>query len=409
MLTEKWLGEIATIDENDQLSLHPDRLVRHLLLFDQVIISSGRLREFEPLIGTFGFDGVMALLRSGALQVHLNGLTVGQTGQLSALDKRAQKGLLPLLSYAFDAVSAGPNRREYVAECLQNVRVIDGLSLKQEKAIVREIASRLVDPVDEVQKAMIDQLRADLRANASHVCEALRLELRRLYGNAIDVNSIRIAIHSIDAEDFKVETNLASAIGLSDFESHRIVERALLAIGGLNQRLAEMQHYSALVNLWYRDLPVLGQKLSHLQNTVAPECLDKRIADVIALPTLPDLAESLERGQFDMDRFLELRSSDDGQAFRAWLCTAQSTDIVELRERAESLRAKLGTMFQSVGGRNLRLVVTTGLGLLPGSAVASAVVTGLDAFLLDRIFGRVPVPLSFLLRKYSSIFRRYER
>jgi hypothetical protein len=78
MLSDKWLGEIATLDENNQLALRPERLVRHLLLFDQVVIYSARLREFKPLVSAFGFEGLMALLRSGALRVHCARLTIGR-------------------------------------------------------------------------------------------------------------------------------------------------------------------------------------------------------------------------------------------------------------------------------------------------------------------------------------------
>jgi hypothetical protein len=78
-----------------------------------------------------------------------------------------------------------------------------------------------------------------------------------------------------------------------------------------------MEHYSSLVNFSYRDLPILGRKLSYLQNVVAPEHLDDRVTEVLGLPGLPDLTESFERDEFDMEKLLEIRSSDEGRAFRA--------------------------------------------------------------------------------------------
>ena len=42
---------------------------------------------------------------------------------------------------------------------------------------------------------------------------------------------------------------------------------------------------------------------------------------------------------------------------------------------------------------------------LPGATIPAAAIGALDAFLLERFFGRVPAPLAFLLHKYSPAFR----
>lgn len=405
LLTGRWLGEIGPIGDDGQVSVDAAGLVRHLITFDEVVVQSGRLLEIAPLIRCFGFDGVVALLRSGAMRVHCNNLTVGQTGQLAVLEKRSRKGLLPLHSYSFSAIKAGRDRKEHVRDALRNVQDIDDLSFKEGKTIVREIAGRLIDPVEAVETSTIEQLRADLRANAPHITTALLVELRRRYGALIGHPALHLKIYPIDAEDFAVETNLQLALRISEQESHDAIAHALLAVAGLNQRLAEMQHYSALVNLWYRDLPVLDEKLSYIRGIVAPEHLDGRLAEVLSLPMLPDLSDAIQQGEFDMVKFLDVRSSDEGRAFRAWVQTAVPEDRAELRERAESFRVRLGSTFQSTGGRMARLLVSTGLGFVPGATLASAIAGPLDALLLDRLFGRVPAPLTFLLHRYSSVFR----
>jgi hypothetical protein len=101
-----------------------------------------------------------------------------------------------------------------------------------------------------------------------------------------------------------------------------------------------MEHYSSLVNFCYRDLPILGRKLSYLQNVVAPEHLDDRVTEVLGLPGLPDLTESFERDEFDMEKLLEIRSSDEGRAFRAWLRKARrALAAVSGNDRARSVGA----------------------------------------------------------------------
>ena len=77
---------------------------------------------------------------------------------------------------------------------------------------------------------------------------------------------------------------------LDEIDCHKAIERALLAVSGLNRRLAEMNAYEAITDLWYRDLPVLGGKLRFLSDRVAPERQDRALATVLALPGLPDIA-----------------------------------------------------------------------------------------------------------------------
>lgn len=407
LLTNKWLGAIGTIDHQDRMSVDVPRLVRHLLIFDQVTIQSARFREFGGLLKAFGFDGTIELLRSGALRVLCERLTVGQTGQCAGIDARVRKGLLPLHSYSFSPVEAGIDRRAHVGECFENVRSLDGLSFRQEKALVREIAGRLIEPVETIKSDMIEQLRCDLQQNAPHIETAIRIEVGRRYGVAAANAPIKSSIKPIDDEDVIAITNLTEVLRISQEESHDIIQTALLAVGGLNQRIAEMKHYSTLVNFWYRDLPVLGAKLSQLQSAAAPEAIDRRLSEVLALPVLPDLAAAMDSGEFDMRKFLEVRSSDDGKAFRAWIQTAGPGDVAELRERASAYRARLSVAFQSAGARIARLVVTTGLGLVPLFDAAGGAALGiLDGFVIDRLLGKTPAPCAFLLHEYASVFRR---
>lgn len=405
ILPRRWLGEIATIDESDHLTLHPDRLIRHLLLFDKVLIYSARLREIEPLLAAFGFDGVIALLRSGAIGIHLHAFTVGSTGQ-SDLAVRSRKGLLPLYSYSFSSIIGGRTRKEYVSACFKDcVRSIGGLSVTQEIKLVQEIASRLIDPVEHVSLLTTSQFHADLIANAPHLKTSLSLFAKRTFGQNV-ADAVTIRVIPIDDQDFRVESNLRELAGVDDTATHKAIERALLAVSGVNQRLAEMQSYDALANFWYRDIPILEGKLGFLQTRVAPETLDQRLATVLSLPALPDLGESIAAGQFNVERFLEVRSSDEAVAFRAWLRDSDDNALAELQDHAESLRARIAQAISGTTIRGIRVVSTTALGLLPGASIAAAGLGLVDAFLVERMFGRPSAPLAFLLGRYSSVFER---
>lgn len=408
MINKRWLGEIATNDGQEPFDLRPDRLLRQLLLFDEVVVYSSRLREFEGLVRAFGSDGVIALLRSGAVRVHCHAQTIGQIGQTD-LDSRKTKGALPPLSYAFASVSSGATgsmRREYVHSAMQNVRGINGLSFRDEKLLVREIASRLVDPIDLVGAASVDQLISDLRANADHIGSAVTLELMRKYGPTFPADRVRVRLHQLNDSDFRAETNLTD-LSIQTVDAHKVIETALLAVGGLNQRVAEMQHYEALVNLWYRDLPVLGAKLRALTSAHAPEALDATLVRVLAIPGFPDLSDAIADGALNLHRFLEVRSSDDARQFRAWIRQASDSDIGELRQRTMSLRGRLALKLGSIGGKTLRLALTTGAGLGPYGFLTGATAGLVDTFLIEALLGNTPQPLAFLSRHYTSVFERH--
>jgi len=53
-------------------------LLRRILLFDRYIVESWRLAEFAPLIKQLGADGVLSLLRSGAVGIHCDVMEIGE-------------------------------------------------------------------------------------------------------------------------------------------------------------------------------------------------------------------------------------------------------------------------------------------------------------------------------------------
>lgn len=73
------------------------------MLSEQVLLDSG-VSGFPLLVAKFGYDGVSQLLRSGRVRPIVDWATATQTGQLSMLDWRVKKGLLPFGSYSLGVV-----------------------------------------------------------------------------------------------------------------------------------------------------------------------------------------------------------------------------------------------------------------------------------------------------------------
>ena len=372
-------------------------MLRHLILFDRVIVQSARLREFSVLGSTFGAQGLTALLRSGAVGILCDVLTTGQVGQ-SSLGGRARP--LPPGSYSFRSVT-GADRKAYLHRCFQNVAPRPGLTHKESKRLKHEIATRLVEPAAGVPKAMEQQLLADLRASAPHLATALSVELRRTHGLVTTPAALRLRVREIAEGDFRVESTLQRRSTLDEPARHKTVERALLAAGGLNQRIAQMNAYEAMTDFWCRDLSVLGTKLHHLHQ-LAPERLDRALATVLALPGLPDIETALARREVDVERLLAIRESREGQEFRRWFRGQGSYEFEALKEEWESLRSRLGAWITTPTGRTMRFLTSTGAGLVPGLGIATGAI---DSFLLERWLPRSQ-PLFFLRHSYRSIFRR---
>lgn len=391
-----WIGHIATVCDQDDIVVDAAKLFRYLLLFDRVIIQSSRLREFTVLAGALGRPSLSTLLRSGAIGILCQALTTGQTGQSNIGGRRTP---LPNGSYSFDVVREA-DRRAYLHACFQNVRSSRDLTFKECKRLKRDIADTLVEPIHSVRHEMEEQLFSDLRSSAPHFSTALAVDLRRSHRISVRPSDLTLKIHELGERDFRVESNLQLVTALDELACHKATERSLLAVGGLNQRLAEMNGYSAMTDFWYRDLPVLGRKLRYLSE-LSPERQDRLLATVLALPGLPDMGEALAQGQVDVERFLEIRDSPDGREFRRWFRSAGPDDVALLTDQWARFRNRLGAWMATPTGRAVRFLMSTGAGLVPGIGVAAGAI---DTFVLERLFPQSQ-PMTFLQHSYRSIFR----
>jgi hypothetical protein len=68
------------IPDEDRVDVDVSAFVRRLILFDQYILDSTRLREIPALVAVLGSSGLIALLNSEALKVQLDATTLSQSG-----------------------------------------------------------------------------------------------------------------------------------------------------------------------------------------------------------------------------------------------------------------------------------------------------------------------------------------
>jgi hypothetical protein len=62
----------------------------------------------------------------------------------------------------------------------------------------------------------------------------------------VSPSEFSLRVHPIDEIDLRTESDIAENFHLSEIDVHKVVERGLLAVGGLNQRLAEMKAFTTI-------------------------------------------------------------------------------------------------------------------------------------------------------------------
>jgi hypothetical protein len=403
-LRKRLIAPFASVSPTDELTVDLSGFILRLVLFEKYILQSRRLREFPALLSAFGYEGVSELLSSNAIDIHCEALTIGQIGQLGIFEPRKRKGLLPLGSYCFSLVGV-PDHKQYIHDCLQPLHEIKGLHRKNVKKLKLDIVSRLLKSGTEVDNDIMQQFKTDLRSNVPNIKTAIAVALRDKLSIEINPSDFYIKIDPIDEDDFHTETNISDVFRLSDEEVHHVVERGLLAIGGLNQRIAEMKAYTAISGFRDLDIPLFDEKLKFITRAILPEEQEERLRRVFVIKGFQDLQDLIERGQVDLTKLLEIRETKECKEFREWLFTIDSATDSEIEERINSLSEKLSWFVHGKSGKSVRWIASTGIGLIPVIGnVAGAALGFLDTFLLEKILPN-PGSVSFLNRLYPSIFK----
>jgi hypothetical protein len=201
-----------------------------------------------------------------------------------------------------------------------------------------------------------------------------------------------------------VVTNLPSAFGLDEDEAHKLVERALLGVAGLEQRLELVRSFEAVTGLQSAQVALLEERLDFLWSQLEPNAQQGRLERVVDIAGLPSLKNLPEGTQLDVERLLAIRSSSECHALRRWLREIDRETNEEIAERFRSIRERAAAITHGRTGETVRFLIEAGSGAIPlvGLAVSPAL-TLADKYLLDKVIGR-PGPAMFLSRQYRSLF-----
>lgn len=400
---ETLIGPCAEAPEIDRDSVTVDfpAIVARLLLFDNYILQSIRLLEFPHFVNVFGLSGVFDLLSSKLLKIHCDIATFAQIGHLvPEIASRREKGVLPLGSYSFSPVRAG-RREHYVHQLFQNLQPRLPLATKDIIKLKRAILASFIETPAGFGEETLIQTKLDMRSgNVDILKNLLAKALYDMHGKSVSAHELEIRIHSIDEEDFRVETNVGLH-GLDERAAHKTVERALLALFGLNQPIEEMKAYNAISGCIDDESPFFMDRLGFLLRGMRPQGSEENFQRVVNIGGFPEFLPRIDK--IDAKRLLSIRETAELIEFRAWLRSSAHFSDEEIADRVGCIRGRLGDLLSSGPMKGLRFVATTGVGL--AATIPGLVVGALDSFLVDRIFPRSGV-WTFVNRLYPSIFKR---
>ncbi len=380
---------------NDDIVVDFDHgaFLRRILLFDRLIIESCGLAEIPHMVRLFGVDGMLALLRSGALGIHCDVCHIADVRNANT----------PMNQFAIVSIRSG-DAKEYGHNAMRRVDKIEGVSRKQLVKLREAIAKVMVTPLSEEDMTAVKaQAISDFFGDPALVSVAAQLVLGKKLGKNVARDDFSLRLRMSDNSEIDTESDISRAFSLDEESTRAVIAAALRGVASLNLRLAYMKNYSALSGMLDEERAVFEHRLKFLSDQFGPTDQERRLHRVVEIAHLQDLSEVREG--FRIEKLLEIRESSECREFRNWLESIDNDSDKEIEDRVRSFREKLASVFQSRLGKAIRFLVGTGVGLIPAYGIAGgAGVSALDSFLLDKIL-KESGPHAFLSHSHPSLFQ----
>jgi hypothetical protein len=394
-ITRRLMGSSAIVLQESgardiSVRLDLESLVRRLLLFDTYILYSARLKEIPEMVRHFGYEGTLALLSSGAIEIRCD-CTQFCEGEF---------GTPPCspLTFQFHVIRP-PVRDQYVIDNLAEVNRTPGLNPRElmnlQTAVIHAV--RQPDYKELFRTSTAPSFESDVLHNLQFAKSSTRHVLEKHKGVSFS-EDFDLRFRKVGDDRYRAETNLAAGLHLSTEEIHNTLKTTLLGMAGVNQCIGEMKAHNALSGFTDEEMPLFRTKLDILADAYASKNQERRFQRLVILEALPNISAD---SRIDIEKLLRIRDEPEALEFRSWLTNLDRYSDAEIRERLTSLNSKLGIAAQSTVGKSIRLLVTTVAGLYPPVGIPLSV---LDQFLWDK-FARRSGVAAFAHELYPSVFR----
>ena len=221
----------------------------------------------------FGEDGLRDLIESGAVSLVVDAMTAGQIGQTDLEITRRRGGPLPLGSYRLASISVpdeGEGRDQYVRHALQEVHN-SPLSLKRIIKLKKFLEERMNTYPSLPGNDGVADTRSDILSHRDTILDAIKFVIQHDCGLTPGPGTRFMAEDLGNDGDFRISVVLGNQLTLPDSTMHSIVERAILAVAGVNQRLRYMESFNAVSGFHSEEYPFFEHRLGFLLRQVLPD------------------------------------------------------------------------------------------------------------------------------------------
>ena len=177
---------------------------------------------------------------------------------------------------------------------------------KKANRLEQELAGGPLEYPVEAGAAGISDFRKSLENEDTLVSRALSSTLQSEAGIEVG-RDLDLGVESLGTDgDYRITTNVTATFGLDEAEAHHIVERALVCLAGLKQRLHLMQEFNTLTGFREEEAPIFEDSLAFLAEHLDPDAQERRFDRVVAIAGLPSLEGLPEDEHVDVEQLLEL-------------------------------------------------------------------------------------------------------
>lgn len=380
------------------------RCHQHLLLYEDLVLRSGRLADLGHLVRQLGLETALEVMRADGVRILCQPYVLARAGEPRVVDKR--HGVVQLNQLDYGIVQYGRSHNEWIESGLTDAFRIAGLTAGKAKKFENIVRSKLIPERAAPLAEALASARADLLTGSVSVREALRLALSRKVGVDLpEIGAYTLNIDFLQGRGFSVTTNLPRVLSLPPAKIAEALNEGFLGAVGIHGLLDDMRTHAAMVDMQTDEMPVLEARLADTARQFSSNAQARRYTRVVDLLQLPDITSDADALRADTKKLLEVRVSEECRRFREWLFSADDITDTELADMYTALRPKLGALVRSGPGRVMRWAFGNGVGLIPvAGPLLGAAVSAVDTFILESVLPSRG-PIAFLDNQYPSIFK----
>lgn len=332
--------------------------IESLILFDQIVIPTNDYMPLSLLIGILGEKSVLDLLANDTLKFARFKSSIAYAGG----------GVGVSTIQLFDSDAKTP--KYFSANTQDAISVAVGATVAKEKRAISKLAFQGTSEFTLEQKTgdFATSVYSEVGKNLSILSHPFHANLKRLPGvSDVDVRGLSGVWEPGQDDDV--------------FQILRVAQACMESTAALATACDDIYTADQVSNLYRRDLSKLTRQL----------VIGGQYAELRELSDLPDIAETVLSDKSKLVDIIKLRNSSSGAAFRVWFHDNCVTDPTRTAKEYASLLRSIPTV-QTFPAKTIRFIASAAVGVatLPidpfiglGAGIA---VSGVDAFLVDRLF-----------------------